>query len=113
MGWPAGAPHQRSSSVELPTLLWVALLSLMLLAFVGDAGGSGGDDSDFEAEAGDNGNGGRGNEHDVVGGDMLRVWWVDEQVWLRCRVDGMGREGRVVRVIYLVDDRCGEHSCTL
>ena len=72
-----------------------------------DDGGAGDADSDFEVEAGDDGNSGKGNEHGVVVGDMLRVWWVAEQVWFRCRVEGMGREGHTVRVAYLVDDRWG------
>ena len=64
-------------------------------------------DSDFEVEAGDDGNSGKGNEHGVVVGDTLRVWWVAEQVWFRCRVEAMGGEGHTVRVAYLVDDRWG------
>ena len=70
-------------------------------------GGAGDADSDFEVEAGDDGNSGKGNEHGVVVGDTLRVWWVAEQVWFRCRVEAMGGEGRTVRVAYLVDDRWG------
>ena len=75
----------------------------------GDDEGSGGEDvdSDFEVEAGDDGNNGKGNEHGIVVGDTLRVWWVAEKVWFRCRVEAMGGEGRTVRVTYLVDDRWG------
>ena len=72
-----------------------------------DGGGPGDADSDFETEAGDDGNSGEGNDHGVVVGDMLRVRWVAEQVWFRCRVDGVGRGGHTVRVTYLVDDRWG------
>ena len=63
--------------------------------------------SDFEVEAGDDGNSGKGNEHGIVVGDTLRVWWVAEKVWFRCRVEAMGGGGRTVRVPYLVDDRWG------
>ena len=72
-----------------------------------DDGGAGDADSDFEVEAGDDGNSGKGNEHGVMVGDTLRVWWVAEQVWFRCRVEAMGGEGRTVRVAYLIDDRWG------
>ena len=61
----------------------------------------------FETAAGEDGNGGMGNEAGLVVGDMLRIHWVEEQVWFRCRIEGMGNAGREVRVSYLVDDRWG------
>ena len=42
-------------------------------------------------------------------GDLLRIRWVDEQVWFRCKIEGMGDAGRVVQVTYLVDDRWGTY----
>ena len=41
------------------------------------------------------------------GGDLLRIWWDQEEVWFRCRVVGLGDGGRVAKVSYLVDDRWG------
>ena len=50
----------------------------------------------------------------MVVGDLLRIWWVEEKVWFRCRVVGMGRGGDVACVRYLVDERWGDyyHSLT-
>jgi hypothetical protein len=50
----------------------------------------------------------------VVVGDLLRIWWVEDEVWFRCRVVGMGRGGDVACVRYLVDERWGDyyHSLT-
>ena len=67
-----------------------------------------GSDAGFEVNEGDDGDGGEGGTEGVVVGDVIRIWWVDEGVWFRCRVVGMGRAGRVARVRYLVDDRWGD-----
>ena len=65
-----------------------------------------GSEGRFEVNEGDDGEGGT---EGVVVGDIIRIWWVDEGVWFRCRVVGMSRAGRVARVRYLVDDRWGDY----
>ena len=77
----------------------------------GDSDGSEGDD-DFEVEEGDDGDGGAGGTTGVAVGDLLRIWWVEDKVWFRCRVVGMGRAGRVAQVRYLVDERWGDYYTT-
>jgi hypothetical protein len=68
-----------------------------------------GSEGRFEVNEGDDGEGGEGGTEGVVVGDIIRIWWVDEGVWFRCRVVGMSRAGRVARVRYLVDDRWGDY----
>jgi hypothetical protein len=70
---------------------------------------TGNTDTTFETGAGDDGNGGSGNEAGLEVGDLLRIWWKDERVWFRCKIEGMGDAGRMVRVTYLVDDRWGAY----
>jgi hypothetical protein len=73
--------------------------------------GSGAEGSDdewgFESADGEDGNGGIGGAEGLVVGDLLRIWWDQEEVWFRCRVVGLGDGGRVAKVSYLVDDRWG------
>ena len=42
-------------------------------------------------------------------GDLLRIWWEEERVWFRCKIEGMGDAGRMVQVTYLVNDRWGAY----
>ena len=62
---------------------------------------------DFETEEGDDGNGGAGGAEGLVVGDLLRIWWDQDEVWFRCKIVGLADGGRVVKVDYLVDDRWG------
>jgi hypothetical protein len=79
--------------------------------------GEGTDDSGsedgFEEEDGDDGCGGEGSAVGVVVGDLLRIWWVEDKVWFRCRVVGMGRGGDVACVRYFVDERWGDYYHSL
>ena len=74
-----------------------------------DGADESGSEGGFEVNEGDDGDGGDGGTEGVVVGDIIRIWWVDEGVWFRCRVVGMGRAGRVARVRYLVDERWGDY----
>ena len=78
-----------------------------------DGGGESGSEAGFEVNEGDDGDGGEGGTEGVVVGDIIRIWWVDEGVWFRCRVVGMGRAGQLARVRYLVDDRWGDYYLSL
>jgi hypothetical protein len=69
----------------------------------------GSEDSDFKVNEGDDGDGGGGGTTGVAVGDLLRIWWVEDKVWFRCRVVGMGCAGRVAQVRYLVDERWGDY----
>ena len=35
-------------------------------------------------------------------GDLLRIFWTEEEVWFRCKVTGVRRGGRTARVEYLL-----------
>ena len=35
-------------------------------------------------------------------GDLLRIYWTEDEVWFRCRVTGVRREDKTVRVEYLL-----------
>ena len=72
-----------------------------------------GSEDDFEDEDGDDGCGGAGGATGVVVGDLLRIWWEEDEVWFRCRVVGMGRGGSVACVRYLVDERWGDYYHSL
>ena len=74
--------------------------------------GDSGSEADFEDEDGDDGCGGEGGGAGVVVGDLLRIWWEEDEVWFRCRVVGMGRGGSVACVRYLVDERWGDYYTT-
>ena len=74
-----------------------------------DGADESGSEGGFEVNEGDDGDGGDDGTEGVVVGDIIRIWWVDEGVWFRCRVVGMGRAGRVARVRYLVDERWGDY----
>ena len=62
---------------------------------------------DFETEEGDDGNGGAGGAEGLVVGDLLRIWWDQDEVWFRCKIVGLADGGRIVKVDYLVDNRWG------
>ena len=79
----------------------------------GECTGVSGDEDDFEEEDGDDGCGGEGGAAGVVVGDLLRIWWVEEKVWFRCRVVGMGRGGDIACVRYLIDERWGDYYHSL
>ena len=70
-------------------------------------------EDDFEDGDGDDGCGGAGGATGVVVGDLLRIWWEEDEVWFRCRVVGMGRGGSVACVRYLVDERWGDYYHSL
>ena len=45
---------------------------------------------------------GRDSGQRVRVGDLLRIYWTEEEVWFRCRVTGVRSEDRAVRVEYLL-----------
>ena len=59
------------------------------------------DELDFETEEGDDGNGGAGGAEGLVVGDLLRIWWDQDEVWFRCKIVGLAGGGRIVKVDYL------------
>ena len=44
----------------------------------------------------------RDGERRVRVGDLLRIFWTEEEVWFRCKVTGVRRGGRTARVEYLL-----------